>query len=155
MTEYVWYCLDHIRAVNRAWNYYEGLSEDEVEADLRLDTTWRRPSWKFGTTRMEARAREQFYEDPLRAFDGQHEDKRHQRYEAETREPPEQARALKTLGLSPPTTLEAVKARYKELVKCHHPDANQGSKESEEKFKEISDAYRILRDWFTTKTANA
>jgi curved DNA-binding protein CbpA len=37
-----------------------------------------------------------------------------------------------------------VKARYKVLVKKHHPDANGGAKAAEERFKEINEAYRIV-----------
>ena len=40
--------------------------------------------------------------------------------------------------------MSAVKARYKELVKRHHPDANGGDKASEEKFKQINQAYETI-----------
>ena len=39
----------------------------------------------------------------------------------------------------------AIKARYKELVKRHHPDANGGDRSSEEKLREIIQAYNYLR----------
>jgi len=48
------------------------------------------------------------------------------------------------LDLHPPLTTDAVKARYKELVKRHHPDANGGDKASEEKFKQINQAYETI-----------
>ncbi|MGY8994109.1 MAG: J domain-containing protein, partial [Rhodospirillales bacterium] len=48
--------------------------------------------------------------------------------------------------LEAPVTAGAVKARYKELVKVHHPDTNGGTKASEEKLKEINLAYRIVLD---------
>ena len=44
----------------------------------------------------------------------------------------------------PPVTRDAVKARYKALVKRHHPDANGGDKESEERLKVINQAYSAL-----------
>ena len=52
--------------------------------------------------------------------------------------------AIAVLDLRPPVTEAAVKARYKELVKRHHPDANGGDKGSEEKFKQISHAYHTI-----------
>ena len=58
---------------------------------------------------------------------------------AELREP------LATLGLAWPTTLDAVKSRYKELAKRHHPDANGGSRASEERLKTINLAYAAVR----------
>ena len=59
---------------------------------------------------------------------------------AELREP------LATLGLSWPTTLDAVKTRYKELAKRHHPDANGGDRAAEERLKTINLAYATLRN---------
>jgi preprotein translocase subunit Sec63 len=52
---------------------------------------------------------------------------------------------LMTLGLTWPTTLDAVKTRYKELAKRHHPDANGGSRDAEERLKTINLAYATLR----------
>jgi DnaJ-class molecular chaperone len=51
---------------------------------------------------------------------------------------------LQILDLQPPLTTEIVRARYKELVKRHHPDTNDGDKASEEKFKQISQAYQTI-----------
>ena len=55
-----------------------------------------------------------------------------------------EGRALAVLELTPPVTVAEVKARYKMLVKKHHPDANGGAKAAEERFKQISEAYRIV-----------
>ena len=59
--------------------------------------------------------------------------------------PPELREPLATLGLSWPTTLDAVKARYKELAKRHHPDANGGDRAAEERLKTINLAYAAVR----------
>ena len=49
------------------------------------------------------------------------------------------------MALEPPLTLEQLKRRYKELVKKHHPDANGGDRDAEERLKSINDAYTTLR----------
>jgi DnaJ-domain-containing protein 1 len=59
--------------------------------------------------------------------------------------PPELREPLATLGLSWPTTLDAVKTRYKELAKRHHPDANGGNRDAEERLKVINLAYAAIR----------
>src|SRR5215470_19470132 len=46
--DYYWFCLEHVRAYNSAWNYYAGMSDREVEAEIRSDTVWQRPSWRLG-----------------------------------------------------------------------------------------------------------
>ena len=52
--------------------------------------------------------------------------------------------AVLILGLELPVTEDEVKARYKALVKRHHPDANGGDKKAEERFKKINEAYEII-----------
>ena len=48
LDRYYWFCLEHVRAYNVAWNYYAGMSDSEIEAEIRRDTVWQRPSWKLG-----------------------------------------------------------------------------------------------------------
>jgi DnaJ-domain-containing protein 1 len=54
-------------------------------------------------------------------------------------------KALATLGLEPNSTSDKIKARYKELVKQHHPDANGGDRGSEERFRDVIQAYQLLK----------
>ena len=51
-----------------------------------------------------------------------------------------------TLGVARNSSDGDIKAAYRKLAMKHHPDRNPGNKESEEKFKEISEAYEILSD---------
>lgn len=146
LQSYRWFCLQHVREYNAQWNFYAGMTEREVEADVRRDTVWQRPSWPFGQAAPNinyhrVRVRTQFGE-----FDDEaaQEPARPQTMELKTR------RALGVLDLDPPVTVSDVKARYKELVKRHHPDANNGDKASEERFKEISEAYRTVMTSFAS-----
>ncbi len=50
------------------------------------------------------------------------------------------------LGVPKQATVQEIKKRYRELAKKHHPDANEGSKKSEEIFKTVTAAYETLRD---------
>ena len=52
---------------------------------------------------------------------------------------------VQTLGLDWPVSMDALKARYKELAKRHHPDANGGDRSSEDKLREIIQAYNYLK----------
>jgi DnaJ-domain-containing protein 1 len=54
-------------------------------------------------------------------------------------------KALHTLGLEIDATRPDIKARFKELVKRHHPDANGGDRGSEDKLREIIEAYHYLK----------
>ncbi|MEC8061162.1 MAG: J domain-containing protein [Pseudomonadota bacterium] len=142
LNEYFWFCLDHVREYNRAWNYYAGMSEDEIEADVRRATTWNRPSWPFGTGAKGSggwRVR-----DPFDFFEGEEAGgERTERHHPRVQSAEE--KALQIMDLSPPVTLDEVKARYKSLVKRFHPDANGGDRDAEERLKLINDAYTTLK----------
>ena len=56
-----------------------------------------------------------------------------------------EAKALDTLGLEPGASPDEIKAQYKTLVKRFHPDANGGSRATEDRFREIVQAYDYLR----------
>jgi hypothetical protein len=139
--EYWWYCLEHVRGYNAAWDFYRGMTPGEIEAHLRSDTVGQRPTWPLG--RLGAvHIDEDLLRDPLRDF---------ARPKASERpgpgvEPPSEMRGpLATLGLGWPITLDALKTRYKELAKRHHPDANNGDRAAEERLKTINIAYAALR----------
>jgi hypothetical protein len=152
---YYWFCLDHVREYNKAWNYFEGMNEAEIEAFRRLDVIGHRPSWPFGT---HARAHRHF--DPRRMHDGFGPffgDDEAAANGGGAHPPgavngnPVMRKALSVLDLDPPPTLERIKARYKELVKRHHPDANGGDMRSEERIKAINQAYAILIENLSTR----
>jgi hypothetical protein len=138
LTEYSWYCLDHVRQYNAKWNYFAGMTDDQVEADVRRDTVWQRPSWPLGGNGGAYRFDSHRVRDSSGFFNGAPPGAG--RGHARTQE----EQALIVLDLSPPIDTDIVKARYKALVKRHHPDANGGDKAAEEKFKQISDAYRTI-----------
>ncbi|HEX7390204.1 MAG TPA: J domain-containing protein [Acidiphilium sp.] len=139
LRDYYWFCLDHVRAYNLGWDYYKGMSPGEIEANLRADTGWQRPTWPLGRNGGIGEA----LEEELAAFSGIG---RSHATPAEERAPPELRDALGVLGLAWPVTREAAKSRYKELAKRHHPDANGGDKDAEERLKTINLAYATLRD---------
>ena len=139
LNNFYWFCLDHVRAYNAAWNYYAGMSEAEIEAEIRSDTVWQRPTWPLGS-RLGARIHVRFEDYGLLDPD---EAAERPRERARVRTPQEEALAVFALEL--PLTLSALKARYKELVKRHHPDSHGGDKAAEEKLKVINQAYSTLK----------
>ena len=146
---YFWFCLDHVRAYNSAWNYYAGMNEAEIEAEIRRDTTWQRPTWKLGMRHgpaYEARMRDPF------GFDvgggkkqGERRSGGRSGSDAASRVASAREQALLVFDIDPPFTQTSLKARYKVLVKLHHPDAHGGDKAAEEKLKIINQAYTTLK----------
>ena len=44
-----WLCKEHITLFNKNWNYFEGMTQHEIENFLKSDLTWHRPTQKFGS----------------------------------------------------------------------------------------------------------
>jgi hypothetical protein len=143
--QYFCFCLDHVREYNATYNYFNGMKDDDVARYMKDATVGHRPTWAMGTRRGQAGFREDGAPtgDPL----GMNRAKFHRRA-APKREPrysPVTMRALAALDLDESVGAEAIRARYKELVKRHHPDANGGDRSREEKLREIIHAYKTLR----------
>lgn len=144
---YRWFCLEHVRAYNLAWNYYAGMSQGEVEAEIRRDTVWQRPSWKLG----ERHGPGPRIHDAFGFHGGTGHDRNRrtngngQAHDAAARAASACEQALAVFDIEPPFTPVRLKARYKVLVKEHHPDAHGGDKAAEEKLKIINQAYATLK----------
>lgn len=144
LSDFHWFCLDHVREYNARWNYFADKSDEEVEALRRGDTYWHRPTWPLnGRNRFHRTA------DPHGMFDEEIAAERAERaaWGRRSHAPAMSAAevdALAVLGLEAPVDRDEVKRRYKELVKRHHPDANGGDKAAEERLKTINQAYNTL-----------
>lgn len=163
LKSYRWFCLDHVRAYNQEWDYFAGWSQADIERFQRESVTGHRPTWPLGKRPHDQDSRLHAARSAFREFarewldeevmaDGGAEsgpngrNGRHGESEDGARRPPSPwAEALAELGLDAPVSRIELKKRYKELVKRHHPDANGGCRESEERLKLINRAYTYLR----------
>ncbi len=141
LRDFLWFCLEHVRAYNANWNYFAGLDAGQIETIRHRDATWHRPTWPLGTracAHEAVKAAMNGFADPFEVGS-----------DAPPAGPPvspERAKALESLGLECDASDEQVKARYKTLAKRHHPDANGGCTSAEERLKEINEAYTFLRN---------
>jgi hypothetical protein len=142
LTDYLWLCLDHVRAYNAGWDYYKDMTPGQIEQELRADASWQRPTWRLGANGGPRISEEAILRDPLLNLAGRRPGHHHETAEhapAELRQP------LGVLGLSWPVSMDAVKARYKALAKKHHPDANGGGDAADAQIKAINIAYSTLK----------
>ena len=146
LRDYYWFCLGHVREYNKAWNYYEGLSDFEIERMTRFDTVWQRRTWPMGGWRAGEESIRATLDSEFGVGGGERRTGPCRPRGATT----EEDRALAELELSAPVEFASIKARYKDLVKRHHPDANGGSREAEERLKSINRAFGVLKASFAT-----
>ena len=141
--DYYWFCLDHVKVYNKSWDYYTGMSTTQIEQHIRLDTVWERPSWPMGAWQKQ----ESIIRERMEAMFGSnfHGYSSFSSNERKSSTDSKEGTAIKVMELSEPLDLAKIKAKYRELVKRYHPDANAGNKASEEKFKEINLAYTTLK----------
>ncbi len=149
LREYFWFCLDHVRAYNASWDFYKGMSPGQIEAHMRDDTGWQRPTWPLGRLGG-GMPEEDFIHDRLDILGAAGMRQSRGANGSDPSRPPADLRQpLDALGLGWPVSLDEVKSRYKELAKRHHPDANGGDRASEERFKSINMAYAQVRSHLT------
>ena len=150
--EYFKFCFDHVREYNKGFNYFSGLADSEIARFQKEALTGHRPTWSMGVNAaarsspdiaQQRSGRAGYYNrmrDPYNLFGGGRENGARER-----KAKPLEAKALDTLGLDVRATAADIKARYKELVKRHHPDANGGDRGSEDRFRDVLQAYRVLK----------
>jgi hypothetical protein len=146
-------CLEHVRQFNASYNYFEGWSNAEVESYQKDSVIGHRPTWKIGANSWAhgtvhgasyARASQRPFADP-HAFFAWRSQTAPDAPPARRRLKPLELKSLEALNLDETAQRADIKARFKELVKRHHPDANGGDKRSENKLREIIQAYNYLK----------
>ena len=152
--EYHRFCIDHVRLYNKSYNYFSGMADEAVSSFQKDAEIGHRPTWKMGVNpdSQTGRARADDFEVP-RNWSRRSGDPRIQfgrmRFRATRPEPvrrakPLEKKALDTLGLPESAKAEEIRARYKELLKRHHPDVNGGDRSSEGLLQEIIHAHKLL-----------
>lgn len=149
---YYYFCLDHVQAYNKAWNYHAGMSAEEIERHMHAAVLGERPLWPLGVRGNQIWGNGQRIRDPLGARfafydeDQAAEHARRERPDMPARPATLEDQALATLGLTGPADIATIKQHYKRLVKRYHPDANGGGNQAaEEQLKRINEAYAILK----------
>jgi hypothetical protein len=155
--EYWRFCLEHVREYNHAYNFFAGMSVEDIARYQKEAVIGHRPTWKMGmnggrptSLSHSSRFRTEFagINDPFGVFRefGANAQTRGDRRSGPSR-PIRNAerKALDALGLEPEASTQQVKRRFKELVKRHHPDANGGDRSSEAQLREIIQAYNYLK----------
>ena len=150
LNQYYFFCLSHIKEYNKSWDFYKGLSVNQIETSMREDTIWNRPSWPLkGNPYKVIEQINNFFVDDVNIFNSNTEnDKYFKNKLLDENLTKEENQALLTLKLALPLSLEKIKKNYKKLVKIFHPDVNGNNKKAEDKFKEINKAYKTLLNKF-------
>jgi curved DNA-binding protein CbpA len=153
--DYWRYCIDHVRMYNQSYNYFSGMPDAAVAAYQKEAMTGHRPTWKLGQN---ASRRAGGTPKDSSAFAGWHVDDPLDLFEGANghggRDPDTpgnrlirnaERKALGTLGLEIDASKLEIKSRFKELVKRNHPDVNGGDRSTENRLRDVIQAYNYLK----------
>jgi hypothetical protein len=135
-------CLDHVRQHNSKYNYFEGMSPEEITDAQRPLAGWERPSRRFAHAGADPTPAWNDFADPLDAIAAN--------FRRADRGPPQrfspsERKALGVLGLGEDAELHDVRGRYSKLVRRFHPDRNGGDRSQEKKLGQVIEAWQTLK----------
>lgn len=155
--EYHRFCLEHVRQYNKSYNYFSGMPDEDVAKHQKDDVTGHRPTWFVGVnsgarnraTKQGGRRNGFGYRvtahDPFGLFGAKAASAPNEQEEPARPLHRAERKCLRLLNLEDGATKAEIKTRFKDLVKRHHPDRNGGDRRSEDKLREVIQAYNYLR----------
>lgn len=155
--QYFHFCLEHVREYNKSYNYFNGMSDEDV-ASYQLDSlTGHRPTWSVGANPAQDKKTQEAQDRPNGFQSGFGVNDPFGFFAKTTdKEPPEpekkrrpirnmERKCLTSLGLDETANADDVKSRFKELVKRYHPDLNGGDNSATDRLRDIIQAYNYLK----------
>lgn len=152
--EWRWFCLDHVREFNAGYDYFDGMSPEEMLRAQSPIHGWERESRAFSPAAgVDPMPRWADFADPLDAI-GDHVKSFRKRAETANRAQSgadgravsrEERRALEVLGLPLYADRMAVRRRYTEMLRRYHPDHNGGDRRHEARLQGVVEAWQVLR----------
>lgn len=142
---YRWFCLDHVRAFNARYNFFNGMSAEEIHAQQRPFAGWERETRAFAHSGADVPPKWGDFSDPLDAIGARF---RRAAEPARTAGRPlseADRRSLEVLGLAADVDRRALRERYAELVRRYHPDRNGGDRSFEARLRAVIAAYTHLK----------
>lgn len=143
LREYWWFCREHAAEYNKNWNYYAGMTPDEIEEDWERQT-FGAPLKDTAQANRDAADYVKFLNDFITGrstFD---------KTPPRTSTPQTVISALKIFGLPISSTWREIVARYRALAKKYHPDIASDTANATE-FARVSAAYDVLKKHFGKK----
>lgn len=149
LDEFLWFCKDHVREYNLKWNFFDGNTEDEMNAQLDKDKVWERETKPFGKPTEEQRAWARLGVDDPHQVLGDNATRNPGKNAGQgnsRRLPPTERKALDILEAKDNWTKAEIRKQYKSLVKDLHPDMNGGNRADEDRLQEVVWAWDQIKD---------
>ncbi len=142
--EWRWLCLDHVRKFNSAYNYFDGMSPDEISDAQSPYPAWDRATKAFASNGYADRLN---FDDATEMMRLRFGARAFEAARARGGRPisPADRDALGALELDGNASHADIRKRYAELVRRFHPDRNGGDRTHEHRLRAVIDAYTQLK----------
>lgn len=138
-------CLDHVREFNARYNFFAGMTPEEIAASQAPYAGWERETRAFAASGADAPPKWSDFRDPMDALGARFRRAKQRAADADAGISQADRDALRTLGLEAGADLRAVRQAYSTLVRRYHPDRNGGDRTHEAKLQAVIAAYAQLR----------
>jgi len=146
LDDFLWFCKDHVREYNLKWNFFDGTTEAEMNAQMSKDKVWERETKSFRDPEAKAWARLGI-EDPHQVLGANATQNPGKSNSDQTRRlPPTERRAIDILEAKDHWTKTEIRKAYKKLIKVLHPDMNGGDRSQEEQLQEVVWAWDQIKE---------
>jgi len=146
LDDYYWFCREHVREYNLKWNFFNGATEEEMEAQLDRDRVWERDTKPFRKSAEEKAWARLGVDDPHQVLGENATQNPGKRASGTRRLPPTERRALEILDAKDNMTKSEIRKSYKALIKVLHPDMNGGDRSDEERLQEVVWAWDQIKE---------
>lgn len=148
--DYRWFCLEHVRQFNAGYDYFDGMSAEQIFRAQSPLHGWESQSRAFRPDAgVDGVPRWADFADPLDAISARaraHARRRQSGVAAGTvRFSPDERRALDVLGLENDIDRRALRQRYTQLLRRYHPDHNGGDHGHASRLQAVVEAYALLK----------
>lgn len=144
--DYRWFCLDHVRDFNSGYDFFEGMTSEEILRAQSPVSGWEQETRAFSPTAgIDTAPRWADFADPLEAISARARARRPAERKDGRSVAPDERRALDTLGLGLDADRRELRERYSQLVRKYHPDRNGGDRSYEARLQAVVEAYQLLR----------
>ncbi len=145
LDDFFWFCQTHVREYNLKWNFFDGTTEAEMNAQLTEDRVWERPTKPFKRTVEERAWARLGIEDPHQVL-GENATRNPGRNQGAGRKlPPTERRAIEILDAKDTWNKKEIRKAYKSLIKVLHPDMNGGDRSQEDQLNEVVWAWEQIK----------
>ncbi|MEM6711801.1 MAG: J domain-containing protein [Pseudomonadota bacterium] len=162
--EFFWFCKEHVQEYNKSYNYFSGMNDDDLSKYQKSSMTGHRPTWEWGKNAKADGVRKRkgpkptasgkprrpwaddAGSDPFGLFGATAASPEAARARQKTRSVGNAARkSFAALGLDTDADSDAIKTRFKDLAKRLHPDLNKGDRATEDRLRDVIQAYNTLK----------